>query len=188
MEHLGALLQRMTEALGADRQDHELLDIETVVGMRAAVDEIHHRHRHHRLATPREITPQRLIGILSSGMRHRERYGEQRIGTETTFVVRAIERNHAGIYVFLIARITLEQGCADHGVDVANRLQHALAEIALLVAIAKFDRLARTGRGTGGHSRATDGAAGEDHVRFYGGIAPRIDDLAGSDIDNAAHF
>ena len=50
VEHLGAVAQRLAEARRPDRQDHELLDIEAVVGVGAAVHDVHHRHRHHRLA------------------------------------------------------------------------------------------------------------------------------------------
>ena len=42
MEDLGAVAQRLAEARRADRQDHELLDVEAVVGVRAAVDDVHH--------------------------------------------------------------------------------------------------------------------------------------------------
>ena len=44
VEHLDAPAQRLGEARRADRHDHELLHVDVVVGMRPAVDDVHHRH------------------------------------------------------------------------------------------------------------------------------------------------
>src|SRR3954471_15766413 len=45
VEDLGAIAQALGEGRGADRQDHELLEVDRIVGMNAAVDDVHHRHR-----------------------------------------------------------------------------------------------------------------------------------------------
>jgi hypothetical protein len=36
----------------ADRHDHEFLDVDRIVGMGAAVDDVHHRHRQRRAWLP----------------------------------------------------------------------------------------------------------------------------------------
>ena len=99
VEHLGAIAQRLAEARRADGQDHELLDVEAVVGMRAAVDDVHHRHGHHRLAPGgealREVAVERQPRIARRGMGGRERDGEDGIGAEATFVLGAVELDHA---------------------------------------------------------------------------------------------
>ncbi|MCY1240282.1 hypothetical protein D9M72_531210 [compost metagenome] len=46
MEHLGAHAQGFPESGRADRLDHELLDIDIVIGMLAAMEDVHHGHRH----------------------------------------------------------------------------------------------------------------------------------------------
>src|SRR6185312_11829305 len=108
MEDLGAVAQRLAEARSADRQDHELLDVEAVVGMRAAVDDVHHRHRHHRLPaareTLREIAVEGQPGIARRGVRSRERDGENGVGAETTLVLGAVELDHLLIDARLVAR------------------------------------------------------------------------------------
>ena len=48
VEDLDAPAHRFGEARRADRNDHELLHVDVVVGMRAAVDDVHHRHRQPR--------------------------------------------------------------------------------------------------------------------------------------------
>ncbi len=45
VEDLGAHAQRLFEALGAGRHRHELLQVDVVVGVLAAVHDVHHRHR-----------------------------------------------------------------------------------------------------------------------------------------------
>ena len=44
---LGAPAQCLGERRRADRHDHELLHVDGVVGVDAAVDDVHHRHRQH---------------------------------------------------------------------------------------------------------------------------------------------
>src|SRR6059058_5267221 len=52
VEHLGAVADGFLERRRAERDDHEFLDVQVVVGVRAAVDDVHHRHRHlHRART-----------------------------------------------------------------------------------------------------------------------------------------
>ncbi len=46
VEHFRPPAQGLGERGRAYRQDHELLHVHAVVGMRAAVDDVHHRHRH----------------------------------------------------------------------------------------------------------------------------------------------
>ena len=61
---------------------------------------------------------------------------------------------------------------------LSTRVEHALAEVALLVVVAKLERLARAGRRAGRHGRAAERAAVEEAVDFDGRIAARIEDLA----------
>ena len=52
MERLGAVAQRLGETRRANRHDHELLEVDVVVGVLAAVDDVHHRHRQRVRADP----------------------------------------------------------------------------------------------------------------------------------------
>ena len=45
VEDLGAGAQRLGERRQADRHHHELLEVDAAVGVRAAVQDVHHRHR-----------------------------------------------------------------------------------------------------------------------------------------------
>ncbi len=59
MEDLGAATQRLAVARQARRHDHEFLDVEAVVGVCAAVDDVHHRHRQHDGVVAAEMAEQR---------------------------------------------------------------------------------------------------------------------------------
>jgi hypothetical protein len=52
VEDLGTHAHGVAHAFGADRHDHEFLDVDRVVGMRAAIDDVHHRHRQDRALAP----------------------------------------------------------------------------------------------------------------------------------------
>jgi len=52
MENFRAIAQGFASVRAPTGEDHELLDIETVVGVRSAVDDVHHRHRQERGALP----------------------------------------------------------------------------------------------------------------------------------------
>src|SRR5262249_37929512 len=73
---------------------------------------------------------------------------------------------------------------AVHGLD---RLAHALAEIARLVAVTQFHRFMRAGGGAGRHRRAADRAILEHHIDFDGGVAAAVKDFAADDVDDGGH-
>ena len=70
-------------------------------------------------------------------------------------------------------------------VDVGDRLEHALAEISGFVAVAEFQGFVFAGGSAGRNGGAAERARLEKHVGFNGGIAARIEDLAGV---NASDF
>ncbi len=59
VEDLGSHAQAVPERARADRDDHELLEVDLVVGVRAAVEHVHHRHRQHVGRLAAEVAPQR---------------------------------------------------------------------------------------------------------------------------------
>src|SRR5262249_55539305 len=84
-------------------------------------------------------------------------------------------------------RVHAADGIEDLAIHRIDRLAHALAEIALLVAVPLFDRLVRAGRGAGGNGGAPEGTVLQPDVDFDGGIAATIEDFAAGDIDNCGH-
>ena len=81
----------------------------------------------------------------------------------------------------------IARGLEDFAVDGLDRLLHALAEIALLVAVAQLDRLMRAGGGARGHRGAADRAVFQHHIDFDRGIAAAIENFAANDVDDGGH-
>ena len=65
--------------------------------------------------------------------------------------------------------------------------QHALAAVAVLVAVAPLHRLVGAGRGAGRHGGAAQRAVLQHHVHLDGRIAPAVEDLAREDVDDLGH-
>ena len=79
MKHLIAHPQGLAERAPTDRDDHELLEVDAVVGVRAAVEHIHHRHRQQMGGLPAQVAPQREAFLRGRGVSGCERHGEDRV-------------------------------------------------------------------------------------------------------------
>ena len=93
------------EARRADRHDHELLEVDLVVGVRAAVQHVHHRHGQHVRRLAAEVAPQRLPGLGRGRLRGRERHAEDRVGAEAALVRRAVEVDHRAVERLLVGGV-----------------------------------------------------------------------------------
>ena len=137
--NLAAHLHRLLEGGGAGRADHELLHGESVAGVGAAVDHVHPRDRHHELAGASKVGDVAVEGhalLRGAGLAHGERNREDRVGAELGLVRGAVEVDHLLVNRGLLDRVHARDGRGDEGLDVLNSLEHALAEVARLVAIA----------------------------------------------------
>ena len=125
----------------------------------------------------REVLVERLARRRGRRARQRHRDAEQRVGAEPALVGRAVGLDHERVDAPLIG-LASGQRRRDLAVDVGHRLGHALAEVALLVAVAQLERLALAGRGARRHRGAPGGAALEDDIDFDSRVPPRVQDLA----------
>ena len=145
VEHLRADAQRLREALGPRGDDHELLQVEPVLRVRAAVDHVHQRHgqRASRLAT--EGAVQRLAGVGSRGLRDSEGAAEDCVRTEPALVRRSVELDQDPVELALVGGIETDGGARDLAVHVGDRAEHALAEVHGRVAVSKLHCLVLAG-------------------------------------------
>ena len=120
-------------------------------------------------------------------MAHGERHAENGVGAEPALVRRAVELDHDLVDLDLLLDVHVAERFEDLAVDGGDRLLHALAEIARLVAVAQFDRLMRAGGGAGRHRRAAHRAVLQHHVDLDGGIAAAIENFAADDVDDGGH-
>ena len=139
MKDLRAHAQRLAETIRANRNNHEFLKINVVVGMRAAVNDIHHRHRQSVCAVAAEIAIQRLLSTVGGCARVGHRHRKQSISAKIRFIRRAIELDQFPIDASLVECVNAFQLAGDYVIDVRDSLQNSLAAIAFRVAIAELN-------------------------------------------------
>ncbi len=94
VENFRTAAQRFRKGFGADRHDHEFLEVDRVVGVHAAVDDVHHRHRQGPRRGAADIAIQRHVAGLGGGLGDRERHAENGIGAKTLLIGRTVQSDH----------------------------------------------------------------------------------------------
>ena len=176
VEDLGAGAQRLGEAGRADRDHHELLEVDLVVRVRAAVQHVHHRDREHVRRLAAEVAPQRLSGLGGRRLRAGQGHPQDRVGPQAALVRGAVEVEHRAIDRRLVCGVEAAHGFGQLAVDVGDCLGDSLAA-PVVSAVAQLDGLELARRRARRHRRAARGARLEHHVDLDGGIAAAVDDL-----------
>ena len=122
VEDLVAHPQRLREAGGADRHDHELLEVEQVVGVGAAVEHVHHRDRHHVRGLAAQVAPQRQPLLGGGGVRGGQRHRQDRVRPEPRLVRRPVERDQQAVERRLPGHVLPADRVGDLAVDVRDGL------------------------------------------------------------------
>ena len=187
VERLNAGAEGVVEGVEAQRHHHEFLHVERVVGMRAAVDDVHHRGGQQAGGRATEIAIERLAAVLGSGVGHRHRDAEDGVGAEIFLVGRAVEFQHHLVDGGLVERVAALQFLRDPRVDVLDGLEHALAEVDTLVAVTLLPGLVGTRARARRHGRASKRTIGEADVDLDRGVAAAVENLAGVDVDDRGH-
>jgi hypothetical protein len=187
VEDFGATPDCFGQRLGANRHDHELLEVDLIVGMLTAVDDVHHRHRQQLRGNAADIAVERQSARVGRRLRGSEADAQDRIGAEPAFVLRSVERDQGRVDFRLVLRFHADDRAGDVAAHGLDRLRHALAHVAGLVAVALFDSLVRAGRRPGRHRRAAHAAVLQQNLHFHRRIAAGIEDLAGVDVDDGGH-
>ena len=186
VKHLGADADRLRHAGGADRHDHEFLDVDRVVGVHPAIDDVHHRYRQRAREHATDIAVERLVELSGRGLGAGQADTEHGIGAEPTLVRRAVEVDQGAVNCQLIGGVEARQRIEDLAIDRADRLAHAAAAIAL-AAISLLDRLMRSGRGARRDRRSSRRAAVERDLDLDGRVAAAVEDLAGVNVGDSGH-
>ena len=188
VEGLGRPAQRLGKTLGAYRHDHELLKVHVVISVGSAVKHVQHGRRQHRGVHAAQIAVERNLQRLRHGARGGHGDGENSVGAQLALVRRAIQRDHGLIDESLIGGVHALQLGRNNGFYVGHGLQNSLASVVALVTIAQLHSLMLAGGSARGHDSTAQSAAFQDYVRFHGGIAARVQNLAGADSNNLSHI
>ena len=130
VEDLDAHAQAVAEAGGSHRHDHELLEVDVVVGMGAAVEDVHHGHRQQPGIDASQIAIEGLATGLGGGPGHGQRHRQKGVGAHGRLVGRPVQLQHLAVDFHLPAGIQSQQRTGDALIDVGHRLLHAFAQIA----------------------------------------------------------
>ena len=170
--------------LGADGHHHEFLEIDLVVGVFAAVDDVGHGNRKNAGVGTTDIAVERQAVGRGGGLGGGQADPQDRVGTELALVRCAVRRDQCAVQPDLVGRIAPHGDLGQRRVDVGDGLGHPFAQVAFLVAVPQLDGLIDSGAGSGGNRRPPHRAVGQDHVHFDGRVAAAVEDLATDDLCN----
>ena len=187
VEHFGAHADGVADVVRADRHDHEFLNVDGVVSMFAAVDDVHHRHRQNAGRGAADIAEQGLAGEFGGRLGHGQGHAENGIGPKARFVRRAVHFNHGAVDADLFGGVIADEFLGNLAIHSGDCFEHAFAHKTRLVAVALLIRLMRAGGGARRHRGAAHGTAFKIDVDLNRRVAPAVEDLAGVDVDDRAH-
>lgn len=152
VKDFGAHTNSVGHAGGANGNNHILLKIGGPVGVCAAIDDIHHRHRKTKVIRGvgdggNVLIKGKMLGIcnrLGGG----EGNGENSIGAKIGLIFGVVEVEHKLIDLGLVAGVIADKNIANFIIYVPDGLEDTFAAKALWVAVAKFEGFASTGRST----------------------------------------
>ena len=188
MKRLRAPAHRLGKGRRADRKDHEFLKVDRIVGVRAAVDDIHHRRRQHSRHGAADVTVERQARSFRRGLGDGKRDAENGVGAEPRLVVGAVERDHRLVDLQLIFGLEAGNGVENVAIDRLDGFEDALSAEPSLVAVAQFDRLARAGRSARRNRGSSHRAVFQHDIHLDRWIAAAIQDFAPDDVHDRSHF
>ena len=134
------------EALRSGWDEHELLQVDRVVGVDAAVDHVEQGHGQRRGVLAAEMAVERDPGVGRGRLRVRQRDAQDRVRSEPALASRPVELDQSAIESRLVVGLQPRNGGSDLAVHVPNGPRHRLAAVGR-TAVAQLDRLVHTGRG-----------------------------------------
>ena len=171
VEDFGTGAQGFVEAVEAGRHDHEFLNVHAVVGVFAAVDDVHHRYGQGVAGGVVQHGVERFFQAGSFGMGEGEGDAEDGVCAEVLFEVVAVEVEHDFVEGGEVVNGFAFERRAEFFVDVGDGFGHAFAEVAGFVAVAQLEGFARAGGGAGRNASGTLCAVGKGDGDLYGRVA-----------------
>ena len=155
--------------------------------MFAPVDDIHHRHRKNACGGATHIAIERLASIISRRLGRRQRHAEDGVGPKARLVIGTVHFDHRHVQRDLFGCVKPFQRVRNFAIYRLDRVQHAFAEVAGLVAIAPLHRFMRARGGAGRHRSPAHGAVFQSDVNLNCRITPTVQYFTRVDVDDAAH-
>ncbi len=185
---LGAHAKSVGEAFRPDGNDHEFLDVNVVVRVRPAVQDVHHRHRQQMGVAPADVAVQGLSKRNRSGAGDGFGDRQNRVRTQPRLVLGAVQRDERLINCPLGHGIPGAQMFGYRPRNICHGLQNALAAVTLLVAVAKLGRFGLASGRSGWNRSPADRPVRQVNGRLDRWIAPRIKDFSPPDHLDGFHL
>ena len=134
--HLARPPQRGLEVGRAHGHDHELLKVHVVVRVDAAVQHVHHRHGQGVAVCAAQVLVQRQVRARGRRTCHGKRRAQDGVGAQAALVGGAVCCDHRAVNSALVRGLHANKQPADLAVHVLDGVQDALAQVAVLVAVA----------------------------------------------------
>ncbi len=152
MEHFRTHTYRFFQGFRANWLNHEFLNINVVVCVLTAVDDVHHRNWHRVFAWSAvqfsDVFEQWLTFRSSCCFGVRQGNSQDCVRTEVRFVFSTVQIDHDFIDASLVFGVFAKDCLCNWTVNRANSFGYAFAQETGFVAIAQFQRFAGTSRGT----------------------------------------
>ncbi|MNP13144.1 hypothetical protein D3C76_1054130 [compost metagenome] len=134
MEDFSAHAQGFTEACRTYRLNHELLDVDVVVRVLTAIDDVHHRDRHGqtrlRAVQRSQVLVERNVQRGGSSFRRCQGDRQNRIGTQDRFRISAVQSDHCLVDHSLVQGVEPYNPLTYRIVHILHGTHHPLALIA----------------------------------------------------------
>ena len=184
MEDLSAHTQSLFEGGSADRHNHELLGIDGVGSVSAAVQNVHHGDGQTVAVHAAQEAVQGNAQRGSSSAADCDGHSQDRVGAQVGLVFGAVGREHRSVHSVDVGGVHADDGVSDDGIDILNGLGHALAQVTALVAVTQLQSLKLTSGSAARRAAACDGTVSQGHLSLNGGVATRVQNLATDDLFN----
>ena len=162
----------------ADRRDHELLDVDAVVGVRPAVEDVHHGDRQQVRVRPAQVAEQRQARGLRGGLGHRHADAGDRVRSHPRLVRGPVQVDHGLVDHALIVGVEAEQLGLDLVDDGLDGPGDRLAAV-FVTAVPQLHRLEGAGGRPARGGGAAQGAVVQGDLDFEGGVSAGIQNLPG---------
>ena len=178
--------ERLGEGLEPERHEHELLDVDVVVGVGAAVQDVELGHRQDGRGRAAQVGVERQAGGAGRRLGDRERGAQDGVGPQPLLRGGAVQVDQVAVDQRLVPGVHAAERPGDLPLDVLDRLGHPLAAVAL-AAVAQLQGLAAAGRGAGRHRRAPPRPSFQKAFDLEGRVTAGIENLSGVDLVDREH-
>ena len=145
VEYFGSHTQTFTETLCAYRADHKFLKCNRSIGVRATIDNVHHRNRQHISIRSADITVKRLVQIIGGSFSYGKRNTQHGIGSQLRLRLCSVQSDQFMVDLTLVQSTHTDNCWCNNLVHIIYGFQNTFAAITFFIAITKFDCFVFTG-------------------------------------------